>query len=334
MNIRRQLPRIALVADDLTCASLSHDAYCMPIGPIDYAWRLRLFRPDFLLVESAWSGRKNRWKYRIASYPTHPERNNRSLVRLVNAARNLGIPTVFWNKEDGVHFERFIGSAKLFDYIFTVDENMVPKYKSIVGDNASVHTLMFAIQPKTHGFNGFNFKYHRANFVGSYNRTCHHERRAWQDMIFSAACESGLGLTVVDRNAERKASVYRFPSLPDLDVFRVVPHRQTAQIYRDYLVSINVNTITDSPTMYSRRLVEILGCGGIAVTSPSAAVDELFKDYCHVAKDGRDARELFARLRYGPSSSDLERARAGAEYVAKFHTWEHRLEEIANVIGL
>lgn len=326
-------PTIALVADALTTASLEYDSRVIPLGPFDYRWRLPLTRPDFLLVESAWNGARDRWKYRIASYPDRPERNNRALVSLVAAARERGIPTVFWNKEDGVHFDRFIDSAKLFDHVFTVDANSVARYKAVMGADASVHTLMFAIQPRTHGFVGFQFKHRRANFVGSYNSATHERRRSWQDTMFDAACGSGLGVTAIDRNSGRKAVNYRYPALPGLEVRSSLSHEQTAQIYREYLVSLNVNTVEDSPTMFSRRLVEIIGCGGIAVTNPSPAVDVLFKDYCHVVHSANEARELFARLRHGPSADDLERARAGAAYVAQHHTWAHRLDQIAEVVG-
>jgi len=78
--------------------------------------------------------------------------------------------------------------------------------------------------------------------------------------------------------------------------------------------------------------VEILGCGGIAVTNPSPAVDVLFRDYCYQVHDVAEAEDLFARLRRGPSSIDLERARAGAEYVLNHHTWSHRLRQIAAMI--
>ncbi|WP_235362780.1 CgeB family protein [Burkholderia sp. A9] len=254
-------------------------------------------------------------------------------MKLVSTARDRGIPTVFWNKEDSVHFDRFIESAKLFDHVFTVDANAIPRYKKIMGERASVHPMMFAIQPKTHGFTGFNFRYSRANFVGSYSSENHPRRREWQDKLFGAACNSGLGLTVIDRNSNRKAAHYRFPSLPGLDVKRAISHEATACLYRDYLVSLNVNTVEDSPTMFSRRLVEILGCGGIAVTTPAVSVDAMFAEYCHVVRSASEAHELFARLRHGPSAEDLERARAGAEFVAGHHTWAHRLRQIAEVVG-
>jgi spore maturation protein CgeB len=80
--------------------------------------------------------------------------------------------------------------------------------------------------------------------------------------------------------------------------------------------------------MCSRRLLEILACGGIAVTNPSRAVDRNFRDYCHVVNTREEAHELLSRLRHGPSREDMERAEAGATYVRQNHTWAHRLEEL------
>lgn len=325
--------RIALVADALTQSSLEAECDVLTLTPNNYRLLLKRGRPDFLLVESAWQGFGEKWKYRIAAYADHPERNNRALAALVAHARDLGIPTVFWNKEDGVHFERFIASAVLFDHIFTVDENCIPRYRA-AAPAASVDTLLFAVQPATHSFSGFDFKHNQSNFVGSYSRHIHNRRREWQDMFFLATLTHGMGLTVIDRNSSRKGGHYRYPELHGLRVLPAVSHAQTAQIYKDYTVSINVNTVEDSATMFSRRLVEILACGGIAVTNPSPAVERYFKDYCHVVHDAEEADHLFRRLKNGPGSDDLERARAGAEYVLREHTWTHRLGEIAAVVGL
>jgi spore maturation protein CgeB len=87
--------------------------------------------------------------------------------------------------------------------------------------------------------------------------------------------------------------------------------------------------------MYSRRLVEILACGGIAVTSPAQSVDNLFKDYVHVVSTTEEAMTLFTRIaKEGPNVQDLERARSGAEYVLREHTWERRLAEIVDLVGV
>lgn len=322
------------MADQLTQHCLDLESTVLDLTPLNWRWILRFSCPDFILVESAWHGFKNSWKYKIAAYPSRHDHNNRQLDKLVEFARNRGIPTVFWNKEDGVHFDRFIDSAKLFDHIFTVDVNCIPRYRSVVASTTTVDTLMFPVQPATHGFDGFHFKHHRANFVGSYSHHVHDQRRAWQDLFFGAASITGLGLTVVDRNSDRKSANYRYPDLPDLTVLPAMPHGLTSQIYKDYLVSLNVNTIVDSETMYSRRLVEIFACGGIAVTNPSPAVDRYFKDFCHVINDADEARELFDRLKHGPDANDLARAQAGSRYVLSEHTWAHRLQQIVRVLGL
>ncbi len=321
---------IGLIADELTSTCLSKQCRTLPVTPLNYRWVLRRHRPDMLFVESVWNGYRDAWKYRVASYPDHPRRNNRTLAKVVAYARDLGIPTVFWNKEDGVHFERFVESAKLFDHVFTVDETCIERYRTAMGEGASVHSLMFAVQPHLHSFSGFDFKAHRANFLGSYSHHIHSRRRHWQHMLFEGAAEA-LGLTVFDRNSARQSSNYRYPALRDLDVQPAVHHAATANVYKHFLVSLNVNTVEDSPTMFSRRLLEILACGGIAVTTPARSVDLLFRDFCHVVTNAEETRELFARLRHGPSQLDLDRAAAGAEHVAKHFTWAQRLDRVAEV---
>ncbi|HHB51458.1 MAG TPA: glycosyltransferase family 1 protein [Saprospiraceae bacterium] len=326
--------KIALISDELTRNALHKEAEVKCITPRNYKFILHFWKPDILFVESAWHGYKNKWKFKIASYPGYPKRNNHKLQQVVKYAKKLAIPTVFWNKEDSVHFDRFIDSAKLFDHIFTVDENCINKYREIVDDIVTVNTLLFAVQSQIHNFTGFNFKYNKANFVGSYSHHIHNRRRAWQDMIFSSALNANLQLTIFDRNSERKSKNYRYPLLDNIEIKPSVPYDETAQIYKDYLISLNVNTIEDSTTMFSRRLVEIIACGGIAISNPSPAVERYFKKYCYIVSNKGEAESLFKRLKNGASKEDLRRAKAGATYVAKEHTWTHRLEEIADIVGL
>ncbi|HDL6325846.1 TPA: glycosyltransferase family 1 protein, partial [Mannheimia haemolytica] len=258
-----------LVSDSLTRLSLSNESL-VDLGRItsigNYPFLHNAKNAKFLMVESAWQGYKNRWKYKIASYPDNPERTNEKLVRLVEKAKDKGIPTVFWNKEDSVHFDRFIDSAKHFDHIFTVDQNAIARYREVVPATTTVNVGMFPVQPKIHNFQGFNFKHLAANFVGSYSHHIHNKRRERQDMLFGAALKAGLPVTIFDRNSDRKSENYRYPKNSfNLNVQPNVSYTETANIYRDYLVSLNINTVEDSPTMFSRRVVEILACGGILV---------------------------------------------------------------------
>ena len=85
--------------------------------------------------------------------------------------------------------------------------------------------------------------------------------------------------------------------------------------------------------MFSRRLIEILACGGLAVTTPGISVDRYFKDYCHVVSCEAEARDLFSGFKNGLIPRDRDMIAAGTEYVLKQHSWAHRLEEIMKIIS-
>lgn len=326
--------KIALVADELTRSCLQHECRVIDLTPRNGAAALARERPEVVFVESAWKGVGDAWKFRIAAYPDHPERSNADLARLVGNARALGIPTVFWSKEDDVHFDRFIASAKLFDAIFTVDASCIPRYRAVVAAEVHVGALPFAVQPAIHSFTGIDEAARRgASFVGSYSRHIHDARRDRQDMLLEAAAGT-LGLTVYDRNSDRRGGHYRYPAFAGLKVHPKVTYARTAAIYKSHLASLNVNTIENSETMFSRRLIEILACGGLAVSTPALAIEHMFKDFCHVVGDAQAAHELFARLaRDGYSACDREMMRAGADHVLAHHTWAHRLETVLDAVG-
>ncbi|PQZ65017.1 spore coat protein [Achromobacter sp. MYb9] len=318
--------KVALVSDALTQASLEAECTVRNITPENCERVFLDWRPDVLFVESAWQGFRNSWKYGIASYPDHPERTNLQLRRMLDAAQRAGIPAVFWNKEDSVHYSRFIGSARLFRYIYTVDENCIEQYRADSPGALVIGTLPFPIQPRFHHpevkarqDSGYSC------FIGSYGTHVHPRRRQWQDSLFEVF--SAKGLDVYDRNSGRKSLHYRYPSLPGLTVRPRVSYEKTASLYKSYKFNLNVNTVEASPTMYSRRLIEILAVGGVAITTPSLAASELFSEYCHIVSSRRDMEDV---IRWSASQYRIaqERARHGAQMVRENHTWAHRLQTL------
>lgn len=317
--------KIGLVADNLTQASLESECQVRHLTPNNYRKIFRQWKPDLLFVESAWQGIKETWKYKIASYPGHAERNNYLLHQMLSEARDVGIPAIFWNKEDNVHYDRFIDSAKLFEYVFTVDENCIPRYQSDVPSARVIQPLMFAVQPRFHHAGVATKKIGHSCFVGSYGAHIHPQRRQWQDLLFEVF--SRFGLDVYDRNSSRKASHYRYPVFPGLTVRPKVPYSLTAQLYKSYRFNLNVNTIEASPTMFSRRLIEILAVGAVAVSTPSLAASRHFSECCSIVSS-RQELEAIVQWSAAQYNEALERARYGAELVANHHTWMHRLEQI------
>ena len=325
--------KIALIADQLTSTSLYYDYIkFLSITNVNWTRLFKFFKPDFILVESAWRGYQDSWRYKIANYPGYPERNNLQLLQLLELADQYNIPAVFWNKEDSAHFNRFIDSASLFKYILTVDENCVPRYQSILGNSVKVGVLPFAIQPKIHHPIHLPPFYKRSLFVGSYSTHIHSQRKAWQDMIFQAA--DPYGLTIVDRNSNRKSAVYRYPNLPNTTIQSAVPYQDTGDLFRLYSHCLNVNTVVDSPSMFSRRLIEIMACGRLAVTNPSLAVSTRFEGMCEVIDTKEQADELFAQLAHGYTKQQKEMMRYASNHVLHHYTYEKWLQHIIEFIGL
>ncbi|MGP5103519.1 CgeB family protein [Psychrobacter celer] len=285
-----------------------------------------------MLVESAWRGHKDKWRYKIANYPDYPERTNVELRKLLETADKYNIPAVFWNKEDSAHFNRFIDSASLFKYVLTVDSNCVERYQAILGKSVKVGVLPFAVQPKFHHPTCLPPRYRESLFIGSYSKHIHNTRQQWQDMAFEAA--SPYGLDIIDRNSDRNPDVYRYPDLPNTKVFPNVAYNKTGDIYRQYSHCLNVNTVTDSPSMFSRRLIEIMACSRLAVSNPSVSVSTRFEGMCEVIESREQADELLAQLSKGYTKQQIEMMRYASAHVLGHYNYDQWLQHIVDFIEL
>lgn len=334
MKLYTKKLKVGLISDNLTADSLQLNETIKVSNIVrnNYRWLFSAPKFDFILVESCWRGHKDKWRYKIANYPEYPKRDNSDLVKFLDLADKYKIPTVFWNKEDGVHFDRFIDSASLFKYILTVDQNCVPKYQSILGEDIKVGVLPFAVQPKFHYPTNIPPKHSHSLFVGSYSHHIHDKRREWQDMAFTSA--SQYGLTIVDRNSERKSGVYRYPKLPNMRVLPSVSYDKTGNLFRQYSHCLNVNTITDSPSMFSRRLIEIMACGRLTITNPSLAVSTRFGGMCEVIDSKEEADELFNQLSYGYTSKQKEMMKYASYHVLENYNYDKWIKRIVDFIEL
>jgi spore maturation protein CgeB len=329
--------KMALVTDFFTTDCLSVECQIKCLTRQNYRDVICNWKPDLVFVESVFHGVGGNWRYEIAMQPRYLRWSKPTAIyALIAFAKEHGIPVVFWNKDDGAYFEDFIELAVQCDYVFTTDANCIPRYRARLPADTPAEVLMMPYQPAFHSFQGFHFSRMEACFVGSYYRRILNERRAFLDLVFEAAGKVNLPIQIYDRNHGRLSHrfAFGFPKLPHLHIHPSVAQRQTASLYQDHVISLNVNSVTNSETMVSRRLLEILACGGIVVSNPSLAIQTHFLDFCHVAHSSEELQTLFERLQAGPNADDLERARAGAEYVAAHHTWTHRLEQICQTLGL
>nr|MBA2543352.1 glycosyltransferase [Deltaproteobacteria bacterium] len=235
--------RVATIVDDFTRACLEPEVTLLAVDARAWRAQLPVFRPQLLFVESTWRGVHDSWKKRIATYPRHTDD---TLAEVVRYCRRRSIPTVFWNKEDPVHFDRFLPAAKRFDHVFTTEVACVERYRS--AGVARVAPLLFAAQPALH-FPGTAPRENIVCFAGSYGEAELGARRTDLEVLLDGASE--FPLRILDRQA-RAGSANKFPERYRRFVHPGVDYRALAELQRRYKVFLNVNAIRASRTMFSR----------------------------------------------------------------------------------
>ncbi|WP_247642496.1 glycosyltransferase family protein [Brevibacterium aurantiacum] len=323
---------VGVVLDEFSTESFGYEWSIRPLSPTQ--WSAELDGLDFVFVESAWSGNDGQWKFKLTS-PSGP---STEITELLGECRRRGIPTVFWNKEDPPHFEDFLPLAQMCDVVFTSDVRLVPEYRSRLGHDR-VAALPFAAQPAVHNPSrpARNAAARDIAFAGMYFAHKYPERRAQMDLLLGAADavspKMQYGLEIFSRflgNDER----YQFPGTLAGRVVGSLPYRNLLTAYKHFKVFLNVNSVTDSPSMCARRIFEISAAGTPVVTAPSAATREFFPSAEVPQPDTREEAEWILRAYVrSPELRDrtvhLAQRRIWAE-----HTYTHRAMTVMDSLGL
>lgn len=320
--------RIAAVVDPFTEACLSPESELISLHRQTWRLQLELFRPDVLFVESAWRGRDSSWTRGIASYDGVARHDD--LLRLVRYCRSRDIATVFWNKEDPVHFDRFVDAAVLFDVILTTDADCVPAYRRADGHGSRpILPWSFAAQPLLHNPLDAD-PAPTVCFAGSWGEAALEQRRS--DLAYLLEACSQHRLTIYDRTWS-EGTPSSFPSHIRADVRPGVGYRDICDVYRAHAAFINVNTVTDSPTMFARRVYELLACGASVVSNPSSGMVRIFGDAVRVSRDRFEAEEALAYVLGDMPRRRREAART-VRLVLSQHTYGMRMRELRATLGL
>lgn len=312
--------RIALIADTFTFEGLSRECKVFPLTPADWQSELRSSNSHMLLVESCWHGREGEWQGLVQT-------NSAVLRRVVSAARKIGIPTVFWAKEDPVHWNDFLATARLFDHVFSTDRDCIPRYIAALGHDR-VHLLTFAIQPRLHHPIVPAHRVRKAGsfFAGAWYQNFPDRCRQFQEL---AGGVMRAGPFHVYRRQVPAGQVQDFPSEYAQVLRPGIPYVELGDLYRSYEVGLTINTVTTSSTMFARRAVELMACGTRVFSNRCRALEELFGDLVHCLEGAEDARETADRL-FKATNSELNRqwrVRAIRAAHSK-HDWHSRIIDL------
>ena len=327
---RTDVPVVAAILDTFSEYSLRYEADLMLLTSRSWREEMARSRPAFLLVESAWRGNNSAWRDVITDNST---REFNPLRDLLQYCREHDISTVFWNKEDPPNFEFFIDAAKQFDIVFTSDADCIPRYREMCGHDR-IYPMPFAAQPRLHNpCRKTSWPQHAVCFAGSWMGEKYRERARALRFLLEPALR--FGLHIFDRNLNRPGfgPKYRFPDGYQTAIKGSLNYEEMLTAYRCYDVMLNTNSVTDSPTMFSRRVFECLACGTPVVSTESTGMRAMLGDHVRVTRSAEETTTHLNAL----LSDDEVRAREGHlayRHVHEHHTYRHRMDEMLSRVGL
>jgi len=328
IEARREDLRIAVIMDGFTYDCFKYEANLITFTPDNWRQVLSVDRPDFLLVESAWRGIDSSWRYQIVNLG---QKMPSQLPELAQWCKTQSIPTAFWNKEDPTHYDNFLDAARLFDYIFTTDADCVERYKKDLGHN-NIFCLPFAAQPRIHNPVGSALKIRDVGFAGSWYAIGHDDRIKQMEYVLKPALE--YDIDIFDRNYSRNAREFRFPEEYQLNIVGELGYDEMVYAYKMYKLFLNTNIVQESPTMFARRVPEILASGTCVLSGYSKGIENLIgSDIVKMTSSTEETRLHLEELLENRELRD-RLAHLGLRKVMKEHTYEKRLDYILNIMGI
>lgn len=307
-------------ADDFDCIRLVRSMAMRQIVEAEY---------DFVLMETAWLGQENDWIYAFTS-PDQKHENAQALLAALDRLRILtDKPIVAINKEDPLHFEKFLPLVRHADHIFTTDQDMTSEYRRRT-DALSATVLPFAANMTlTNPVGRINEPQGTVCFAGSFYSGGYEERARQMDYVLQSILD--FNGVIYDRQSENPDPMHDFPERFRPYIRPAVNFREMTSLYRRFRVFLNVNTITSSPTMMSRRVYELLASGTPVVSAPSRALEEQFPGIVNTASDVREARTQVARL-LEDERHWWRTSQRGIREVALRHQYRHRAQLLSSVV--
>lgn len=313
--------RIAAIMDTFTYTSYEPECQLIQLMPDEYMEQIDSFKPDMLFIESAWNGKGNTWFRKV-------DRLSAEICSLAGYCRAKGIPIVFWNKEDPVSLAAFMDTASLCDYVFTTDIDAVVQYKLVLGHERVFH-LHFAAQPKYHNPIEEYERKDKVCFAGAYYPRYPERMKTME--VFTNFFAKNNGIDIYDRNYNNPDSPYAFPELYRPFIVGTLNPEEISIAYKGYKYGMNMNSISQSQTMFARRVFELMASNTVVVGNYSKGVKNYFGDLT-ICTESADTLEKDLKSYCGDKSLYEKYRLLGLRKVLLEHLYEDRLDDIVETV--
>lgn len=321
--------KIACILDAIPMDWFKYECTLLPLDSKNWYNQIVKENPNMLLVQSTWADYKGDWRYSMINLK-HSSNNN--LVKLLRFCKMKKIPTAFWNIEDPYDFNTFIGIAKYFDYVFTTDSGSIKNYNNVL-KHKRVYALPFAAQPIIHNpINKDIMQNRNIGFAGSWYHIGHNDRKKDMENILKPALK--YNVDIYDRMYSlTKNNSFKFPNIYQKYIKGYLPYCQMSSAYKKYRVFLNVNTVQNSPTMFSCRIFELLASGVNVVSGYSLGIQKMFPKIVRMSKSQTQTNKHLTELLQNKTLRDRLSIQGQREVFSK-HTYRHRIETIFHKVGI
>lgn len=325
--------KVAIIADEFTTNSFCDEFISLPVEPNNWLSVFEENKPEVFFCESAWSGSdsvKRPWKGRIYASKNFAKENRTELLAILKYCKDHGIPTVFWNKEDPTHHSDrvhdFVKTSQEFDFVFTTAAECIDSYKTNYNVK-NAYALPFATNPKLFNPVETTPRSNNVVFAGSWYSN-HKERSEDMSLILDRIMDDGYELEIYDRYYNDTDPLHEWPDKYQSYLLPSKPHNEMPEVYKSGVFGLNFNTVTSSPTMFARRVFELMSSNTLVISNTSVGTKTMFGDLIiYPDKEPQRLRDI------SKSEIDEIRDRALTE-VLKEHTYTNRWHTILEKIGM
>lgn len=313
--------RVAGVLTPRTAMALAPDCDLRSLRPSSWRDDLEGFVPDLLLVEPA---RHEPGDIRVSEALPAPEQ----LIDLLDWCVSEAVPSVFWHNTDPQRFDSYLGTAALFDYVFTPDADLIPALRRELG-HARVGLLPFAAQPRHFSPVRSEPRGDHAVFAGGYYARAAARTRDLH--TFVAGIEGLARLDIYDPNPGATLAHHTYPPAVHDMVRGHCSADELAAIYRAAGVALNLSTVKGSSSHFPRRSLEAILTGTPVVSNYTMGLRNYFGNLVAMADGADGVRAHVLRL----TDDDLYRDRVtttALRTALREHTWVRRLEQMCAAI--
>lgn len=314
--------KVASILDEFSFNCFEPECDLIQLSACAISEQLSTVKPDLIFIESAWQGKNGEWFKKVRH--VSPE-----LTEVLRWARINSVPTMLWNKEDPVHFSAFLPIARLVDFVFTTDSCCVPEYQKFL-KHQRVSLLPFAAQPNIHNPVEQYERIDKFCFAGSYYKN-YPQRQVDFETLMSAVSKF-KGVDIFDRNFNVPDSQNVFPQKYKEFILGNLPFNEIAKAYKGYSFGINMNTIKDSPSMFARRVYELMASNTIVVSNYAEGINNVFGKLVINSDDEQQLQDELSAVCGDFLAYKKMRLKALREVMSK-HTYEQRFSLINSFIA-